>query len=371
MEEPHRGRHEESTFRVGLIYGPSGCGKSSLIKAGLLPRLGTDVLSIYVEASEAATEKRVLNGLRRRLPNLREDVGLVSAMSAVRQGKLLPTDRKVVIFIDQFEQWLHAHAEGEGHELEDALRQCDGPHVQCVLMIRDDFWLSASRLMRNLEIELIEGRNMAMVDLFDKTHAKKVLRAFGRAFGKLPDDLSPLSKSEETFVDEAVDGLAAEGKVIPVRLALFAEMIKSKPWTSQTLKELGGTAGVGVTFLEETFTASNAPPEHRIYAEPARLVLSALLPEEGADIKGDMKPYSELQTACGYSSRPTDFQRLLAILDTELRLISPTALGESKSDGEPAIDAASDAAIDAPREPAIDAPSDAVSADPDQHSEEH
>ena len=31
----------DKTFRVGLIYGPSGCGKSSLIKAGLLPRLGT------------------------------------------------------------------------------------------------------------------------------------------------------------------------------------------------------------------------------------------------------------------------------------------------------------------------------------------
>ena len=30
----------DATFRVGLIYGPSGCGKSSLVKAGLLPRLG-------------------------------------------------------------------------------------------------------------------------------------------------------------------------------------------------------------------------------------------------------------------------------------------------------------------------------------------
>ena len=28
------------TFKVGLIYGPSGCGKSSMVKAGLLPRLG-------------------------------------------------------------------------------------------------------------------------------------------------------------------------------------------------------------------------------------------------------------------------------------------------------------------------------------------
>ena len=33
----------DNTFTVGLIYGPSGCGKSSLVKAGLLPRLSTDV----------------------------------------------------------------------------------------------------------------------------------------------------------------------------------------------------------------------------------------------------------------------------------------------------------------------------------------
>ena len=33
------------TFKVGLIYGPSGCGKSSLVKAGLLPRLGKHVAS--------------------------------------------------------------------------------------------------------------------------------------------------------------------------------------------------------------------------------------------------------------------------------------------------------------------------------------
>ena len=40
-----------------------------------------------------------------------------------------------------------------------------------------------------------------------------------------------------------------------MRLALFAEMVKGKPWTPTTLKEVGGAEGVGVTFLEETFTA--------------------------------------------------------------------------------------------------------------------
>ena len=48
--------------------------------------------------------------------------------------------------------------------------------------------------------------------------------------------------------------------MISVRLALFAEMVKGKPWTPATLKEVGGTQGVGVTFLDETFSATTAPP---------------------------------------------------------------------------------------------------------------
>ena len=47
----------DNTFPVGLIYGPSGCGKSSLVKAGLLPRLGKHVLAVCVEATPEETVK--------------------------------------------------------------------------------------------------------------------------------------------------------------------------------------------------------------------------------------------------------------------------------------------------------------------------
>ena len=46
----------DNTFSVGLVYGPSGCGKSSLVKAGLLPRLSDDVISVYIEATREETE---------------------------------------------------------------------------------------------------------------------------------------------------------------------------------------------------------------------------------------------------------------------------------------------------------------------------
>ena len=123
---------------------------------------------------------------------------------------------------------------------------------------------------------------------------------------------------------QAVSGLAQEGKVVSVRLALFAEMMKGKPWTPAALKAVGGAAGVGVTFLEETFSAAAAPPEHRYHQKAARAVLKALLPESGADIKGHMRSHAELLQASGYASRPRDFDDLLRILDGEIRLLTPT-----------------------------------------------
>src|SRR5206468_10424822 len=60
----------DNTFSVGLIYGPSGCGKSSLVKAGLMPRLSEKVISVYIEATPADTETRLLHGLRKRWPAL-------------------------------------------------------------------------------------------------------------------------------------------------------------------------------------------------------------------------------------------------------------------------------------------------------------
>lgn len=101
-------------------------------------------------------------------------------------------------------------------------------------------------------------------------------------------------------------------------------MMKGKPWTPAALREVGGTEGIGVTFLEEMFSVHTAPPEHRLHQKAARAVLKALLPESGADIKGNMRSSRELMDASGYSDRPKDFDELIRILDSEIRLITPT-----------------------------------------------
>jgi serine/threonine protein kinase/formylglycine-generating enzyme required for sulfatase activity len=314
----------DNTFAVGLIYGPSGCGKSSLVKAGLLPRLSDEVLALYVEVTAEETESRLLSGLRKRCPALSAHLGLKGTLAALRRGEGLPAGKKVLIVLDQFEQWLHARKDEENTELVQALRQCDGARVQCVVLVRDDFWMAATRFMRELEIRLVEGHNSAAVDLFPLHHAEKVLAAFGRAFGVLPERGGEVTKDQKRFLQQAIQGLAQEGKIVCVRLALFAEMMKSKPWTPASLQAVGGTEGVGVTFLEETFSSATAPPEHRYHQKAARAVLKALLPETGSDIKGHLRSDAELRAASGYASRPRDFEDLIRILDSELRLLTPT-----------------------------------------------
>src|SRR5262249_42526442 len=205
--------------------------------------------------------------------------------------------------------------------------------LQAIVLVRDDFWMGVTRFMQELEVRLLEGDNSAAVDLFDLLHARRVLTAFGRAYGVLPDRIAEFTPEQQSFLDQALAGLAQDGKVIPVRLALFAEMVKGKPWTPTTLKEVGGTQGVGVTFLEETFSAATAPPVHRLHQKAAQAVLKALLPEIGADLKGQMRSAAELRDASGYADRVRDFDDLIRVLDHELRLITPTDLADSTREG--------------------------------------
>jgi len=310
----------ESSFSVGLVCGASGSGKSSLVKAGLIPRLRPDIVTIYIEATPDETEMRILRGLGKSVPDLPRGLTLVDAFAWLRQDEEI----HVLIVLDQFEQWLHTHRIDLNTDLVRALRQCDGVGLKALVMVRDDFAMPAARFMDKIEVPIVQGKNFATVDLFDEDHAEQVLLKFGQAFGKLPSHASRLAAEEKVFVKKVAAGLAVDGKVVPVRLALFAEMIKNKPWLLQTLDSVGGTHGLGVNFLEETFRSQSANPRHRQLEPPARKVLQALLPAIGTDIKGNMRSHDELALICGYQGQSTSFNELIRILDGELRLITPT-----------------------------------------------
>ncbi len=313
-------RDAARTFPVGLIYGPSGCGKSSLVKAGLLPCLADEIIAVYVEASALDTEDRLCKALRSRISGQSRNSNIVDLLTEIRRNR----GHKVLIVLDQFEQWLHANPVSIDQPLVRALRQCDGGHLQTLLMIRDDFYVSISRLMQQLDVLILQQHNCAMVDLFDPPHAESVLIRLGAAYGQLPDFPGELSQDQQDFIRAAVQDLAEANKVISVRLALFAQMVRSKPWVPQTLAQVGGAQGVGVAFLEETFSSPRSDVRYRRRLPAVRAMLKALLPGLDTEIKGSSRSIQELQLAAGCQDRHQNFSELLSILDAELRLITPT-----------------------------------------------
>ena len=310
----------DKTFRVGLIYGPSGCGKSSLVKAGLVPHLADQVTSVYIESTSTDTEQRLLAALRKHCPYLAPKSSLRASLR--RKGDI-PTGQKVLLILDQFEQYLHATSAEEQQDLIDALRECDGETLQCLLMVRDDFITPVHGFINRLEIQLSQKENYTIVNRFDRRHAKKALALFGQAYGAV-DKSGQVPPELDTFLNQAISGLAEGDEVICVRLALFAQMIKGKDWTPAMLKDVGGAQGVGEAFLENSFDAETAPLENRRHRRAAEKVLQALLPEPGTTIKGAMRSRDALLEASGYVQRPEDFDDLVRILDSEIRLITPT-----------------------------------------------
>jgi hypothetical protein len=76
--------------------------------------------------------------------------------------------------------------------------------------------------------------------------------------------------------------------------------------------------------LEDNLNLKETLAAHRYHQKAARAVLKALLPPSGTNIKGEMKSYDELLEASGYARRRKDFDDLIRILDSEIRLITPT-----------------------------------------------
>ncbi len=323
-----------ATFRVGVIYGPSGSGKSSFVKAGILPRLDQSTRTVYCEAVAHRTTERVLTALKR-TPSWPSDAATAAeGLVQIRRGLSSGHGGKLLIVIDQLEQAFQEATSDELQQLTCVLRQCDGAHVQALLIVRDDFWLPLVRCMQSVEEPRSEGENCRLIDLFDRRHAARVLEQFGRAYGCLPPDPQPLDDAQGSFLEAAVDQLQDNEKVIAIRLAVFAEMMKGRPWNVAALVQVGGAEGIGLRFLDEMLGRQSSSPESRRHYAAATRVLSTLVPAVGS-VRGEPRRRRDLLEASGYIDRPDDFDALLRIVNHQLRIVTTIdADDESPRSGE-------------------------------------
>ncbi len=316
-------------FRVGLLYGPSGSGKSSFLKAGVLPLLsgGVEVLFLEARSEPGILETRLKERLLRLRPEISTppEASCADVVGQIRHNARLAGQPKILVVIDQFEQWLVAHRRDSSAELMRALRQCDGRNVQFLLSVRDDFWMGIGHLMDDIDVEMLKSRNTAAMDLFEREHSRNVLTEFGRAYQRLPQSNADLTKDQSRFIEAVLDDLESNGKTIPLQLAVFAEMAKNREWSHQATQKPGGAnvTAMGAAYLHSVFTGSGAVPAHRAHERAARAILEALLPTGNRNIRGRPLPESELMAKSGHAGKPEQFAATMAILGRELRLVTP------------------------------------------------
>ena len=313
-----RGHSGTQPFRVGLLYGPSGSGKSSLLKAGLLPQLDDSIIVVRFDASSGETEEHFKKVLCQRFPHLDSFESLGWLLGSLRRGGL-PTGAKLLIVIDQFEQWLHSNPDNIATSvLTKALRQCDGNRIQALITLRDEFWRPVSQLMRELDAPMRQGENIALVEPFDQAHGRRVLESLGRGLGCLD---SELKRNQGAFLDQAID-LASDGrKVSPLRLSLMAQIFEKREWIPESLSGIKTTEDLGSVYLDHAFHDEGSPLRGR--EELAKKFLAALLPEKRSVIRGSGVCAEKLMEALQVEG--SDFDELVRVLDFDLRLITPVA----------------------------------------------
>ncbi len=226
------------THSVGVIYGPSGCGKSSFVQAALIPNLADSIRVSFFDFTTNNPISSLKQALHQSFPEINPKWDLATIVSTIRRKS---RSGKVLLIFDQFEQYLIRTPITLQHEMVQALRQCDGASLKCLILVRDEFWMEISQFMAALESPLSDTQNAMSLPLFSPNHARRVLIGFGRAYDLLPPEGQELTPNQMVFVEKAIEGMTEENAVICVRIAMFAELMTAILGNQRPYKNWGGS----------------------------------------------------------------------------------------------------------------------------------
>ncbi len=314
--------------RIAIMYGPSGSGKTSMLRAGIVPYLTPDLLSISIECRKGEKISQFSMQIQQQLGQQSgqhqssEPVDLAVLLLKLRDDPAARNEhRKVVLLFDQFDNWAGSATSSRLAELAAALRHCDGERLQALLVVRDDFWTSATEFMRLVECGVEQWKNARSIDLLDRHHARRLLEAAGRGFGSLPPSPEPLSVDQAAFIKQAVSEMSTKGRVLPIQLAMFAKIAKLQSWQPETLTQAGGVQGTYVEYFQDLFESPTSPPAYRRVSSAVVEVLHCLLPNADQKAHSHQVEFRELEALLVNKKLETQLHRALSILVEDLRIV--------------------------------------------------
>ena len=259
--------------RLLAVVGPSGSGKSSVVMAGLLPRLQAGGLPgsqhwVYLdpmipgvhplEALVLAFAKRLPD---RSLKTVRDDLEDDSVYGLHRLSSSLgkPPERRVVLFIDQFEEvFMQTTSEEERQHFLDllvtAVSEPQGP-TMLILTLRADFY---DRPMHYPELfQLIEAHHCFVLPM-----DLKGLREVIEKPAELPDVQLTF---ESDLVGELLFAIQEQAGALPLLQFTLDQLFQRRSGhqlTLQAYREIGGVKGAVARHAETTY-ATLPSEEHR------------------------------------------------------------------------------------------------------------
>ena len=237
--------------KLTVLYGASGVGKTSLIQAGVMPRLHEDgYTSFYVRSLEDPARGIKAEALRLTQgpeASLDEEARRTALHPYLRQ--VLPQDTRLVVFLDQFEEFFIRLGDGVRRAFIEELAACledDALEMRAVLSLRDDYFVRLDEFSTRWP-KVFDNR--FRLRNLDEDRARLAIFLPARQFGL-------------SYEDELLRQLLADlesGGVEPAQLQivcyrLYEDLVTSGhpgTFTLARYQELGGTKAILAGYLDD------------------------------------------------------------------------------------------------------------------------
>jgi formylglycine-generating enzyme required for sulfatase activity/ABC-type cobalamin/Fe3+-siderophores transport system ATPase subunit len=267
-EEADALQNQITAHKLTVLFGQSGVGKTSLINAGVIPRLGEEgYISLYLRAlrEPAASIRQAALQLRQDATSPSSNLQSSSPDLCSFLERTLPTESRLVIFLDQFEEFFVRLGKATRAAFAEELAAClqsdpalsgtKGLDLRFVLSLRDDYLARLHSLSVQLPEDILLNR--FCLENLNVEKARPAITQPAQAF-KL--------RYEDELLETLLDDLEQEGDVEPPQLQivchkLYENLVDSGEWvegsgrsgllTLESYKELGGAEGILTSYLND------------------------------------------------------------------------------------------------------------------------
>lgn len=323
--------------RILALSGPSGSGKSSWFAAGVLPILRerdySDRLTVVtLDAEERGTVEsahrdHTADELRGKLihrlslnTETRKSLEEILAdwVTHPSQSAESPTNSssKLLIVLDQFEQWLSVHGGQSNSTLGKAFQHCDGDRLQVVLIFRSDLTGEAERFMRECKSPRSDQRNAFSIEPLPNVLAMNVLEHILDTADtpiQWPDPTARRQTLEHAAKIQLGSARRTPG-ILPAWIVMIARYLRKHADSPQQLIRLASFEEIALEHLDELFNSAVARPSKISSLLPSILREAARFNAPAAELRSTMS-MAQIQLACSTATSTSDIFTALKELE--------------------------------------------------------